>query len=366
MYDETRLALQMICPSNEIVEDDRGIPSVFVPIVPVTVKDLVEGFDNSSAHPAFLFNGKQDPKVLIGKYEGYRHNDRLASLPGVDPTATINFDQALAACRNKGPGHHLITAAEWAFLALWCKKNGTQPKGNNSYGKDSTESTYVAIPMTFETDEGANKGKPAHIATGTGPDSWYHDGTKAGIADLNGNVWEWCAGLRLVKGELQVIPWNNAAGNSCDMSANSKEWRAINYAATDWNNIFIEPTGEGATASSIKLQMKESKWTWVHEALTDAKDESQNCLFKDIQFGEGLSDFCKHYLQIMALAPDGAEADYGNDRFYANNGAAERLACRGGNWGDGTHAGVFSLNLGSPRTGAGTYLGARCAFRENS
>lgn len=365
MYDETKLALQMVCPSNDLVADDRGIPSIFVPIVPTAVKDLLESSEDSTVHPAFLFNSVQDPKVLIGKYEGYRHNDRLASLPGVDPTTVINFDQALTACRNKGPGHHLVTAAEWAFLALWCKKNGTQPKGNTNWGKDSSESIYVAIPTTFETAEGVNKGKAAHIATGTGPDSWYHDGTKAGIADLCGNVWEWVAGLRLVKGELQVIPGNNAADSSCDMSVNSKQWKAINYAATDWNNIFIDPNGQGTTASSIKLDMKESKWVWQKETIADAKDESRSALFADITFGADVTDFCKNYLRIMALAPDETTTDYNGDRVWANNKADERLASRGGRWTDGTHAGVFSLALSSPRTNASTDVGARCAFREN-
>ena len=338
MYDETRLALQMICPSNEIVEDDRGIPSIFVPIIPMTAKDLLHNQTDSSTHPAFLVNGKQDTRVLIGKYEGYR---------------------------NKGAGHHLMTAAEWGFLALWCRKNGFQPKGNNNFGKDHGESTYVAVPTTFETSE-QNKGKTAHIATGTGPDTWYHDGTKAGIADLNGNVWEWVAGIRLVHGELQVIPYNNAADGTCDMSATSKDWRAVNYNATNWSDLYLEPVGEGTTESSVKLDMKSNKWTWQKDAISGPNDSSRNCLFKDIQFGEGISEFCKDYLRLMALAPDAeAEDSYNDDRFYANNGAAERLAVRGGYWSSGTYAGVFSLYLGDARALSSGLVGARCAFRVN-
>lgn len=37
---------------------------------------------------------------------------------------------------------HEITNAEWAAIALWCHKNGTEPKGNNDYGKDASETLY--------------------------------------------------------------------------------------------------------------------------------------------------------------------------------------------------------------------------------
>ena len=40
---------------------------------------------------------------------------------------------------------------------------------------------------------------------------WSHDGTPFGIWDLNGNVWEWVGELRIVDGEIQVIPDNDAA-----------------------------------------------------------------------------------------------------------------------------------------------------------
>ena len=90
-------------------------------------------------------------------------------------------------------------------------------------------------------------GKIARVATGTGPISWSHDKTMAGIWDLNGNVWEWMLGLRLVKGELQIIADNNAADSSCDSSASSTAWKAIKAS----DGTLITPDGNGTNEVSI-------------------------------------------------------------------------------------------------------------------
>ena len=56
------------------------------------------------------------------------------------------------------------------------------------------------------------------------------------------------------------------------------------------------------------------------------------------------------------------EADYEGDYFWWNNGVAERCVYRGGRWGDGPNAGVFSLYGNHSRSGVHTDLGFRSAF----
>lgn len=355
-FDLSNLALKMACPTNELIADDKGIPGVYVQRGRQILSYLIEGGD-SSVHPAFLVNSKEISRLMIGKFQGKVHNNRVYSLPGEDPTASIDLDTYEKYCKGKGDGHHCITAAEWAFLALLAKKNGTQPKGNNNYGKDASETTYMAIP-TYSTSGQINR-----VATGTGPKTWSDNGELDGIFDLNGNVWEWVSGIRLVKGELQVIPYNNAADPECDTSATSSEWRAISATATDWANLFIVPDGKGTTANSIKLDYVSSHWQWA-TTITSQADSSRNAPFANTNFGSGVTDFCKMYLRAMALAPCDSDTDYGGDYFYANNGADERCAYRGGYWYLGASYGVFALNFLNPRSDVYATVGGRPAFYE--
>ena len=355
-FDLTGLALSMVCPTNKLITDDRGLPGVYVERAAQPLSALLAGGD-SSIHPAFLINGIQHDKIAIGKFQAKTHSNRAYSLPGEDPTTYITFDASVQACKNKGDGHHLITAAEWAFLALLAKKNGTMPKGNNNYGKDASETLKIAIPTSKD-----NNGATCRVATGTGPATWSDTGDISGIYDLNGNIWEWVSGMRLVKGELQVIPYNNAADPECDTSAASTQWRAINAAATNYNDLFIAPNGQGTTAGSVKLDFVSNHWQWA-VTITSQSDSSRNALFASTT-ALGLSDFTKKYMQAMALLPeDGATADdYAGDNFWGNNGADERLPLRGGGWWNTSGAGVFALSLADPRGTSDWNVGFRAAF----
>lgn len=358
-FDLSNLALKMACPTNELIADDKGIPGVYVQRSRQILSYLLSSCEDSSVHPAFLVNGVEISRLMIGKFQGKVHNNRVYSLPGEDPTASINLDTYEKYCKDKGDGHHCITAAEWAFLALLAKKNGTQPKGNNNYGKDISESTYMAIPSMARD----SNNRIQRVATGTGPKTWSDNGEIDGIWDLNGNVWEWVSGIRLVKGELQVIPYNNAASPDCDTSATSSEWKAINAAATSWTDLFITPNGQGTTPNSIKLDYVSSHWQWA-TSITSQADSSRSAAFASTTFGNGVTDFCKMYLHAMALAPEDSDTDYGDDVFWANNGADERCALRGGRWHDGADNGVFALSFGSPRSNVRANIGGRPAFYE--
>ena len=356
-FDTSGLALAAVCPGNKMILDDKGMPGFYVQVGKQNLSDLLTT-DDDTVHPAFRVSGVEYDAFYSGKFQGIEDNGRIYSLPGVDPKVSITHDQYVDRCRAKGYGHHCITAAEWSFLALWCRKNGTMPKGNNSYGKDSTETIYQAIPASI------SDGKANRVLTGTGPLSWRHNGALDGICDLNGNIWEWTPGIRLVKGELQVIPWNNAADPDVDLSADSAQWKAVKASATSWEDLFITPNGQGTTTGSVKLDYVSSHWQWG-TTITSSSDTNRSALFY-LTTASGIGDIAKLYLQAMALLPeDNQEGDtYGGDNFYANNAAEERCAFRGGYWSDGSSAGVFSLGFSNPRSGSSSSIGGRPAFVE--
>ena len=358
-YDLTDLAVKMIAPNNHVIVDETDLPSVMVFIPKFKLSDVLDAGD-SSTHPAFIVNGTEVPGFYISKYQNCVHSGVAYSLPAQDPANTINFDNSRARCEAKGNGWHLMTAAEWAAIALWCKANGFQPLGNNNYGKDSSESNYRAIPSCPRD----SSDRIQRIATGTGPLTWYHDKTLGGIADLNGNVNEWLGGIRFVWGELQILANNDAADPDNPQNATSEKWKAIDAATGNLVTPESKTTDNSvqASGSTLKLDFVSSKWKWV-TGITGTPG-ANGCAFGDIQADAGIDTAALLKLRALALYPDSNSqaSDYSGDYFYVNNGQSERCVCRGGYWSYGGYAGVFYLNGGYGRSSAGGDFGFRSAY----
>ena len=358
-FDLVNLAVKMLAPSNEVLLDDKGMPSVYVRIPKFKISDVITG-GSDTVHPAFIINGQEIDEIYISKYQNIIVNDCAYSLPGQDPATSLNFDRALTVCANKGAGFHLMTNAEWAAIALWCRKNSCMPKGNNNYGKDSTESTYDAIPATRETT-GDNIGRINRVLTGTGPVSWSHNNDRSGIWDLNGNVHEWVGGYRTFAGEIQILANNNAADSSLSQAENSAQWKAIKEDGT-----LVAP----GTADTLKWDYKADPGTVnANKAFELAKSLSYQQTVEAPYGGQSFESLTARtgvtvpeLLKALALYPADANS-HGGDYFYMRNLAAdERLLSRGGLWSNGARAGVFCGDGDSPRSYANGALGFRSAF----
>lgn len=353
-FDVAELAVKATAPSNEILYDDKGYPSIMVFIPKFKLSEVIAG-GADEYHPAFRINDTIVDGIYISKYQNVLNNGRAYSLPGKDPAVNINWDNARAACEAKGAGWHMMTKAEWGMIALWCKKNGFMPYGNNNYGKDSRETLQAAIPANYGSD-----GKINRVLTGTGPLTWSHNKQQDGIWDLNGNVSEWEGGYRTVKGELQFLPYNNAADKSHSQTAASSEWKALDATTGQ----FITPDGSGTTPNSVKVDKAGSGGAQYCTAIT-TRSSDFNCLMGAFTCTADISDAAKAVLRAYALLQENGTttADYDGDRLYFNNEADERVAYGGGVYGYTTNAGVFfSGGSGSTRTSTSTYIGFRSAY----
>ncbi len=321
-------------PNNEIIVDDMGDPSVMVKIPQLTYKDVGIG-TSTNVLPAFKVNGKTIPYLYISKYQNIVKNDRAYSLPYKAPAINMTIDQARTYCENKGDGWHLMTNAEWAAVALWCKKHNCQPYGNNngSYA-DYYNTTDKGAPMPIYDDNYSDN--VPYTATGSGPKNWFHNDDFSGIADLNGNVCEWVGGLRLNNGEIQVIPDNNAA-QAVDQGANSALWKAISQTGA-----MVAPGTDGALKFNNTTGIKTTSST-----------------FKGMTVADGIT--IPDYLKALALYPNGAADTYKNDYFYAGT-SSENVPSRGGHFYKESNAGVFCCDFGIIRSYCGCDVGFRSAF----
>ena len=351
-FDLSALAIQGVCPGNELLYDDKGMPSVMVKIPKMTYAELGMGA-STAVHPAFIVNGSEVDAIYISKYLNIIKNDRAYSLPGQDPKASLNFDTARQACEAKGQGWHLMTRMEWGLLVRWCQNNGVMPKGNNDYGKHSSESVYKAIPSMARD---AN-GKIQRTATGTGPLTWYHDQSPSGIADLCGDVWEWAGGIRTVKGELQILANNNAADSAKSQAANSAEWKAIDAS----DGSLITPNGSGTTSGSIKMDWVSSKLTYS-TTITDSAPGGHSCTFANVVCDASIGDAAKLLLANLGLYQyEGGTELFSAQYAYFNNKEDERLFYSGGHWGNSTY-GLASFHGNYARSNTITNIGFRSAF----
>ncbi|MCD8294693.1 MAG: SUMF1/EgtB/PvdO family nonheme iron enzyme [Clostridia bacterium] len=353
-YDAANFALKTACgASNELLYDDKGLPSVMVKIPKFKLSDVIDG-GADAYHPAFIVNGTTLDYIYISKYPNVVENGRAYSKPGVDPAASITWTDSKAACEAKGAGWHMMTKSEYAAIALWCKKNGFMPWGNNSYGKDTRESLYKAIPSSYD---GTTINR---TLTGSGPLTWSHTGEPDGIWDLNGNVAEWVGGFRTVCGELQFLADNDAAdlGNSQD--ADSANWMALDATTGG----LVTPNGSGTTANTVKVDNASSaRYT------TEITSRSSNFNFYigSATCSDGISDAARAFLRAQALLPEDGSTndDYDNDNLYFSNtaSATERVFSAGGSCTSGAGAGVFRVNGGIyTRSYVSVGLGFRSAY----
>ncbi|MDR1218654.1 MAG: formylglycine-generating enzyme family protein [Treponema sp.] len=309
----------------------------------------------SGVHPAFVVDGVIKNEIFIGACQAIFEKGCAISIPGQSPKTSVNFDQAKTACVANGPGFHLMTNWEWAAIALWCVKNGFQPRGNTSSGK-SHEAAY-------ETGTPAPE-NAAKILGGSGPVSWRHDNSVGGVADLVGNVWEWNDGLKSVDGRLYFPSDNNFTQPETQWPASS-----IYLDASAGPGDRSGEANSGTPILSNAITKHSETPTPAGGADAGYFDYTYNGAWKSATVSAGFDSLPLAVRQQAAQLLITPKLTAGGTPLFDNikgglwvRNYGERFPRRGGDWGCGAYAGLASLSLYYARSTVYTNGGCRPAF----
>lgn len=346
-FDDLAMAVASFGGNNAVKFDDLGMPSIMVGIPKMKYSDIITG-GTQEVLPWWIMDGVEKEVIWVSKYINVVVNDRAYSLPMKDPKCNINFDTALAACRRKGEGWHLNQNGVFAAINLWCQRNGFIPRGNTNWGKSYVKAYENGI--TTYVDTNYTDGRGGRTATGSGPITWNHDGSPAGIADLCGNCWEWVAGMRIVNGEIQIIPYGNSMKSDCNMGADSTEWKAIKP-----DGSLVEP----GTAGTLHYDYISNK---IVISNSTTSTFSQNIAFGSLEAASGVS--IPQIAIAAGLIKDSADVyDTTAHRQYINTDG-ERLPRRGSSFHYPSIGGGAALDLSDARFGVYNGVSFRSAFVE--
>ena len=379
---------------NTVRYDDNGQPSVLVKFLPDEKSKLSYLFGDSTAgiHPAFIIDGTAKPWYR-GKYQMGRvgSTNYPVCLRGLAPWHTITYTAAQLAVTNKGAGYGLPTIQMEKFIALAAGRNGFDIGGNTYYGK-----FYYATDESGVASGDYSGDNYRHTLGGSGPLSWSHDGTPFGCFDFVGNTWTWTGAMRMVNGEIQTFENNNGIGSArlpAAHAADSASWKAIdvlgNYVTPEaslalWadgtsyavdavvmNNGVRYVALTAHTSDSVTEPGAGGGWqtAWARRGTLHYAYVGSKVVMTD--HAEGLSDTTRS-ITLGSLTADievptiayalGLFPKYTSQRGYLYVRSGERMALRGGYFGNTHYAGPAAMYLDYPRGASDNGIGAGLAY----
>ncbi|KOG93857.1 hypothetical protein AL345_14665 [Aeromonas caviae] len=335
ILDSERYSLERATGGRQtIIRDSAGNANAMFVLPRFSYADLGMTADMGTGDvTAFDFgSGSIKGEIFIGAY--LASGSGAVSAPRQDPRASLDHTAARAACAAKGAGWHLMTAHEWAAIALWCMANGYEPIGNTNWGRSHAKTWMVGDRADNRAPgDAAGTGR---TQTGSMGSEATHTRTLGGIADLVGNVWEWQDGFLLQDGRFKLSSHNTQA--------------EVDWAFADAFLDASTPTGGSAILSNA-----------VNNRLGAIGDNANAGNSANVEWRamtKSGSYVSNQAMKRLLLEPAGALPQ---GRIYMRN-FGERLPFRGGPWYGGSNAGLAALNLSNSRVSTLTDIGFRPAF----
>lgn len=337
---------------NTIIIDAQGNPNIMVCIPRFNYEDVNAailantGVDlqlGTGTPTMFQTNGVARGEVYIAKYLASAGKDGGCSVVGgVQPRTSINYDASKTMCENKGNNWHMMSIHEWAAIALWSLANETVPRGNTNYGRSHENK--------LETARRSDNGMPGDTSgtgrtdTGKGPDAWAHDHSAWGVQDLVGNVNEWLDQMKLDDGQIITTLDNDPSINEANWHKHGAFFDAPNNNQS--GNVGSPILSDSVTNRNGPIDDDSTSYAYMHNTHFAAIAQSET--------------YDKLELLRRLLIESASTTTVAGAIYVRNHG--DRMPLRGGNWSDGSLAGLGALSLKGARSHASSYIGCRPAF----
>lgn len=183
----------------------------------------------SGTHPAFIVNGVEKDFIYVGTYHTTVISGEAVSQPYQIPTA-MSISTALSTAKASNSAWRAIGNSEYMAAAFLGLSQGGLNLGCTSGTGVDAKGTYTA---------------PA-LVSGAGGATWRANNKYDGTSDLTGLTNHLMLGVRMLKGELQVLTDFNAASYTTYAAyIASENWKAIDAET----GLFITPTFTGTIAA---------------------------------------------------------------------------------------------------------------------